>query len=133
MGTPDATDLAYLLTLHPDPGPVLRRLDAESRAEDIPSVEPSTGPLLSVLTAAVAARTVLEVGTAIGYSGLWIARGLGPGGRITTIDPDGSRQARAAAAFAEAGLSRVLDPRNAPALEVLPGSPDPSTWRSSTP
>ncbi|HVA22399.1 MAG TPA: O-methyltransferase [Candidatus Micrarchaeia archaeon] len=120
MGAFDAVDLDYLAHLHPDPGPVLRRLDAESRAEGIPSVEPPTGPLLATLTAAVGARTVLEVGTAIGYSGLWMARGLAPGGRITTIDPDAGRQARARAAFAEAGCAEVLDCRHGRALDVLP-------------
>jgi len=120
VGVFDATDLEYLAGIHPLPGPVLRRLDLESRAEEIPSVEPATGPFLAALVAAARARRVLEVGTAIGYSGLWMARGLAPGGRIISIDPDAARQARARAAFAEAGAAETLVCHNGRALDVLP-------------
>ncbi len=120
MGVFDATDLDYLAGIHPDPGPVLRRVDSESRAEGIPSVEPATGPLLATLVEAVGARSLLEVGTAIGYSGLWMARGMPRDGRITTIDPDPARQARARAAFTEAGCGEMLECRNGRALDVLP-------------
>jgi caffeoyl-CoA O-methyltransferase len=78
------------------------------------------GKLLHVLLRAVRARTVLEVGSLAGYSGVWLARALPPEGRLTTIEKDPRHAALARQAFAEAGLAsrvRVLD---GAALDVLP-------------
>jgi caffeoyl-CoA O-methyltransferase len=78
------------------------------------------GKLLHVLLRAVRAKTVLEVGSLAGYSGVWLARALPPDGRLTTIEKDPRHAALARQAFAEAGLAsrvRVLD---GAALDVLP-------------
>ena len=78
------------------------------------------GKLLYVLLRAVRAKTVLEVGSLAGYSGVWLARALPPDGRLTTIEKDPRHAALARQAFAEAGLAarvRVLD---GAALDVLP-------------
>lgn len=64
------------------------------------------GRLLCVLTKAIQAREVVEIGTGFGCSALWIALGLlGSGGRLTTFDPDEARQAQAQAHFKKAGVS----------------------------
>jgi caffeoyl-CoA O-methyltransferase len=78
------------------------------------------GKLLHVLLRAIRAKTVLEVGSLAGYSGVWLARALQPDGRLTTIEKDPRHAALARQAFAEAGLAsrvRVLD---GAALDVLP-------------
>jgi predicted O-methyltransferase YrrM len=78
------------------------------------------GKLLHVLLRAVRAKTVLEVGSLAGYSGVWLARALPPDGRLTTIEKDPRHAALARQAFAESGLAsrvRVLD---GAALDVLP-------------
>jgi caffeoyl-CoA O-methyltransferase len=78
------------------------------------------GKLLHVLLRAIRAKTVLEVGSLAGYSGVWLARALPPDGRLTTIEKDPRHAALARQAFAEAGLAsrvRVLD---GAALDVLP-------------
>ncbi|YAL84017.1 O-methyltransferase [Dermacoccaceae bacterium W4C1] len=95
-----------------------RRAGAELSAPPVPA---STGSLLSVLAAAVGARTVVEIGTGAGTSGLWLLRGMPSDGVLTTIDIDGEHQRVAKRAYAEAGYpaqrTRTITGR---ALEVLP-------------
>jgi predicted O-methyltransferase YrrM len=61
--------------------------------------------LIAVLLRAVAARRVLEVGTLGGYSGVWIARAIGPDGRLVTIERDRSHAAAARDNFRRAGVA----------------------------
>lgn len=71
----------------------LAAVEAQGRRERWPIVGPAEGSLLHLLARMVGARRALELGTAIGYSGTWIARGLEPGGELVTVeaDPDTAR------------------------------------------
>src|SRR4030081_982965 len=88
-------DLQYLEGVHAPLGPVLEEMLKTGRAEGVPIVSPASGRLLRVLVTAMAPKRVLEIGTAIGFSTLWMASALPPGGRIDTIDPDRARTDRA--------------------------------------
>src|SRR3984893_8445440 len=88
-------DLQYLEGVHAPLGTVLEEMPKPGRAEGVPIVSPASGRLLRVLVAAVAPKRILEIGTAIGFSTLWMASALPPGGRIDTIDPDRARTDRA--------------------------------------
>ncbi len=114
------TDLEYLDRLPPPLDRVLRRVDEEGGKEGIPVVGTAVGRFLRVVVAAVGARRVLEVGTAIGYSAIWMGGALPDDGELVTIDPDRSRQERAKASWQEAGLRARLVLHNEPALLVLP-------------
>lgn len=74
---------------------VLAAVEAQGFREGWPIVGPAEGTLLHALTRLVRARRALELGTAIGYSGTWIARGLEPGGELVTVevDPDTAKTA----------------------------------------
>jgi caffeoyl-CoA O-methyltransferase len=87
---------AYLDRIRLQPDPVLADMEAQGARDQIPIVVPGTGQLLQVLAMAHGARRALEVGTAIGVSTLYIARGLAPEGTIVSfeIDPDRQRAAR---------------------------------------
>ena len=64
------------------------------------------GRLLRLLTASMGARHVVEIGTSVGYSGLWLALALtSTGGRLTTFDVDPSRMDRAKQNFERAGVA----------------------------
>lgn len=84
-------------------------------------VTPATGAALRMLASAVAARSVAEIGTGTGTSGLWLLSGMGPDGVLTTIDLDVELQREARRAFAGAGYpsarTRVIQGR---ASDVLP-------------
>jgi predicted O-methyltransferase YrrM len=96
---------AYLDGLVPPRDPVLARMEDEARRENIPIVETHEGALLSLLVKIAGAKRVLELGTAIGYSGIWLLRGA-EGGSLTTFEVDHKRAQRARANFSDAGLGK---------------------------
>ena len=69
-------------------------------------VTPATGAALRMLAASVAARSVAEIGTGTGVSGLWILDGMGPDGVLTTIDVEPELQREARRAFESGGRAR---------------------------
>ncbi len=113
-------DQKYLEGVHAPFGPVLEEMLKTGRAEGVPIVNPASGRLLRVLVTAVAPKRVLEIGTAIGFSTLWMASALPAGGRIDTIDPDRSRTDRARRYWLRAGVTDRVRVINEPALRVLP-------------
>ncbi len=117
------SDKHYLARLHRDPSPLLLELEQLGTREDIPIVARETGRLLSTVVHAMQANRILEIGTAYGYSTLWMALALPPAGRIWTIDPDHERTGVAADFLARAGKLGSVDIINQPALDILPTFP----------
>jgi predicted O-methyltransferase YrrM len=99
----------YLAGVNRRADPVLDAIAAEGRRRDLPIVHPETGQLLQVLVAASGARRVLEIGTAIGYSTVWMARALPPDGLLITIERDRDRAAEARENFARAGVADIAN------------------------
>ena len=112
-------DLAYLTRLHREPDPLLLELEQQGIYDRVPSVDRATGRLLSMLVHAMMANRILEIGTAYGYSTLWMALALPPAGHIWTIDPNTARTEIARGYFDRAGVAEKIDIINQPALEVL--------------
>jgi predicted O-methyltransferase YrrM len=112
-------DLSYLTRLHREPSPLLLELEQQSTYDGIPSVDRATGRLLSTLVHAMMANRILEIGTAYGYSTLWMALALPPAGHIWTIDPDVERTEVARGYLERGGVAGKVDIINQPALEVL--------------
>jgi predicted O-methyltransferase YrrM len=113
-------DLDYLEGVHQPLDPVLAEILRTGRSEGVPIVQPAVGRLLRVLVTAMAPKRVVEVGTAIGFSTLWMATALPAGGRIDTIDPDRARTDRARRYWLRAGVTDRVRVINEPALRVLP-------------
>jgi predicted O-methyltransferase YrrM len=84
------------------------------------SVSPNQGKFLQILAQIVGARSILEIGTLGGYSTIWLARGLRPGGRIITLEVDPNHAKVAELNVLHAGLQDVVDVRVGKALETLP-------------
>jgi predicted O-methyltransferase YrrM len=84
------------------------------------SVSPSQGKLLHLLARAQGARTILEIGTLGGYSAIWLARALPPGGRLVTLEAEPRHAEVARANLARAGLADVAEVRVGPAQDTLP-------------
>lgn len=112
----------YVTELFAAEDPVLTAVRARHAAADLPPIHisPDEGKLLHVLLRAIAATTVLELGSLAGYSGIWIARALPPHGRLTTIEKDPRHAALARQAFAEADLADRVRVIEGAALDVLP-------------
>jgi predicted O-methyltransferase YrrM len=104
------------------PDPVLDAALADSAAAGLPtiSVTPNQGKLLALLVQLCSASAVLEVGTLGGYSTIWMAGAMGPGGTLTTLEADPRHAEVARANIARAGLSGMVDVRVGPALDTLP-------------
>jgi predicted O-methyltransferase YrrM len=107
------------LLVRPDPA-LASALDA-SIAAGLPAiaVSPPQGKLLSLLVAIAGARRVLEIGTLGGYSTIWLARGLGDGGRIVTLELEPKHAAVARENVARAGHASTVEIRVGPAAEAL--------------
>jgi caffeoyl-CoA O-methyltransferase len=123
MRTVDVTDKLqeYLDGLVPKRDSVLARMEEEAHREDIPIVDPHEGQLLYLLVKIAGAKRILELGTATGYSGIWLLRGSN-GGTLTSYEMDAERARRARANFAEAGFgdrALVLEENAKDGLEHL--------------
>jgi len=116
-------DFSYLARIHREPSPLLLELEQMGRRDDIPIVSRETGRLLSTLVHAMQANRILEIGTAYGYSTLWMALALPPAGLIWTIDPDVERTQIAQSFLERAGKAKSVEVLNIPALDVLRNFP----------
>lgn len=100
---------------------------ARRRGEELGAtpVGNGAGVVLRLLAAAVKAKSVVEIGTGAGTSGLWLLQGMPPDGILTTIDVEAEHQAAAKRSYLDAGVAhqrtRVITGR---ALDVLPRMTD---------
>jgi predicted O-methyltransferase YrrM len=95
------------------------RASADAGLPDI-SVSPAQGKLLHLLALGQGARRILEIGTLGGYSTIWLARALPPGGQLITLEADPGHAEVARANLANAGLADVSEVRVGRALDTLP-------------
>jgi predicted O-methyltransferase YrrM len=84
------------------------------------SVSPNQGKFLQILVQIMGARSILEVGTLGGYSTIWLAIGLGAGGRIITLEVDPNHAQVAQLNILRAGFQDIVEVRVGNALETLP-------------
>ena len=101
------------------PFPVLERLEREIRSEGQPAIGRQTGSMLRALALSRRAERILEIGTNVGYSGLWLAAGLAPGGTFEGIELDPALAQRAGANLHEA-IGKRASVHQGAALDVLP-------------
>jgi caffeoyl-CoA O-methyltransferase len=89
----------------------LRMAREESPKRGLPSIsiKPEEGRFLQFLVRACGAKKAVEIGSLGGYSGIWIGRGLLPGGKLYTLDKDGKHAEVAREHFATAGLQDVIE------------------------
>jgi caffeoyl-CoA O-methyltransferase len=100
---------------------LLEKMEEYADSHSVPIIGPLVGRLLYNLAKASQSRRVLEIGTAIGYSGIWLARAVAPTkGSVTTIDMDPERVKIAKKNISEAGLDRTVKVIEGNALKVLP-------------
>jgi predicted O-methyltransferase YrrM len=112
---------SYLCDLLVGPDAALDAALEASDAAGLPqiAIAPNVGKLLHLLARAKGARRILEIGTLGGYSTIWLARALPPGGRLITLDFDPRHASVARANIVRAGLGDVVEQRPGRAADTL--------------
>ncbi len=118
-GITEAKTERYLYSLLPRRDAVLRDMERYANRHGVPIIGPACGRLLYLLARAIKARRVFEMGSAIGYSTLWLARAVGPKGVVFYTDNDPSNARRAEAYFRRAGVFRRVRLLVGDALRLL--------------
>ena len=98
-----------------------------SRAAGLPeiAVTAAQGKLLNLMARSMGARRILEIGTLGGYSAIWLARALPPGGRLVSLEYNPRHAEVARSNLARAGLAEVAEVRVGPGREVMRSLPGP--------
>lgn len=109
----------YLAGHRPPPDPVLAEMEAHAERDGVPIVVPETGALLTTLALAAGARRVVEIGTAIGVSTLYLARALPDDGLLVSFEIDRARHEAAADYLRRAAVLGRVDLRLQDAREGL--------------
>ncbi|MBZ5722198.1 MAG: O-methyltransferase [Acidobacteriia bacterium] len=109
----------YLYAMLPPRDEVLAEMEAEAATNKIPIVGPAVGRIFHQLAVISGAKTVFEMGSAIGYSTIWWARAIGDGGKVIYTDGDPKNAQRARGYFDRAGVSNRISVKTGDALELL--------------
>ena len=113
-------DAYFEAMLVPQDAALLEALE-RSRAAGLPAhqVAPNQGKLLALFARMIGARRILEIGTLGGYSTIWLARALVPGGKVISLEANALHAGIAAQNIAAAGLAHCVEIMLGPALETL--------------
>jgi caffeoyl-CoA O-methyltransferase len=114
------TDLEnYFRGFIPSRDALLLELEEEAAREGIPIVGPVVGEFLYILARATGARNILELGTASGYSAIYLARALPPGGKVISLELSDVMARRARSNFLKAGVEKQVEVREGQALNLM--------------
>lgn len=109
----------YLYSMLPARETVLAEMEEYATKHEIPIVGPAVARVLQQLALMINARTVFELGSAIGYSTIWWAQAVGAQGKVIYTDGDPKNAERARGYFARAGVSKQIEIHTGDALEFL--------------
>jgi predicted O-methyltransferase YrrM len=109
----------YLYSMLPQRDAVLTEMEDYAAAHNVPIVGPAVGRILQQLALMISAKTVFELGSAIGYSTIWWAQAVGEKGRVTYTDGDPKNAERARGYFDRAGVASRITIHTGDALEFL--------------
>jgi predicted O-methyltransferase YrrM len=109
----------YMYSLLPQRDAVLAQMESEAAKRNIPIVGPLVGRVLHQLALIHKAKTVFELGSAIGYSTIWWARAVGEEGKVIYTDGDRKNADEARGYFERAGVAHRINIKVGDALELL--------------
>jgi predicted O-methyltransferase YrrM len=109
----------YIADLLPARDPVLAEMEAYAFAHKVPIIGPGCATILAQLVLLTGARRIFELGSAIGYSTIWLARAAGVGAEVHYSDGDPLNAARARAYFERAGVADRITMHTGDALAAL--------------
>ena len=109
----------YLYSMLPARNAVLAEMEDYATKHEIPIVGPAVARVLQQLAMSINAKSVFELGSAIGYSTIWWAQAVGANGHVIYTDGDSKNAERARGYFDRAGVSKQITLHTGDALEVL--------------
>jgi predicted O-methyltransferase YrrM len=109
----------YLYSMLPKRDDVLTEMEEYASEHNIPIVGPAVARVLQQFAMMINAKTVFELGSAIGYSTIWWAQAVGEKGRVIYTDGDPKNAERARGYFGRAGVSKRISLHTGDALEFL--------------
>lgn len=115
----------YLLSLESPETGLMAEMETSAKAHEVPIIKKETAAFLKVLVKMQRPRRVLEVGTAIGYSGILLARELPEDGKLVTIENYEPRILEARGNFARSGLDGRITLLAGDAADILPRLKEP--------
>lgn len=125
MNIVDPRIQTYMENCLPPRDPIFKDLENKAENDNFPAVGPQVGFLLEIIARSIRARTIMELGSGFGYSGLWFARALQPGGKLILTDFREENQEMAETYFKRAGFQNLMEFRVGHALELLEAEAGP--------
>src|SRR5215813_5077233 len=98
----------YLYNLLPGRDSVVKEMEDYAEEHDVPIIGPAVARLLTLLVQASSAKRIFEMGSAIGYSTVWLARAAGPKAQVFYVDGDPKNAERARGYFRRAGVAKRI-------------------------
>jgi caffeoyl-CoA O-methyltransferase len=115
----------YLYSMLPPRDEVLAEIEVEAAKNNVPIVGPAVARVLYQLAVIRGAQRIFELGSAIGYSTIWLARAVGEDGRVIYTDGDPKKAEQARRYFQRASVSKQITVRIGDALEILSEEKEP--------
>lgn len=113
----------YLYELLPERDGVIGEMEKYAEEHRVPIIGPAVARLVSLFAQVFGARNIFEMGSAIGYSTIWLARAAGPKGKVHYTDGDPANAERAREYFRRAGVAKRIHVQVGDALELLKKTP----------
>jgi caffeoyl-CoA O-methyltransferase len=109
----------YLYAMLPPREPVLQEIERQAKQRDIPIVGPAVARLFYQYARLINAKTVFEMGSAVGYSTIWWAKAVGESGKVHYTDGSRKNADEARRYFDQAGVTDRIEVHVGDALELL--------------
>jgi predicted O-methyltransferase YrrM len=113
----------YLYGLLPERDAVVSEMERYAEEHRVPIIGPAVARLLTLFAQVSGAKRIFEMGSAIGYSTIWLARAAGPKGKVYYTDGDPANAHRAREYFRRAGVAKRIHVQVGDALELLKKTP----------
>jgi caffeoyl-CoA O-methyltransferase len=113
----------YLYKLLPERDAVVSEMEDYAAQNRIPIIGPAVARMLALFVQVSGAKRIFEMGSAIGYSTIWLARAAGPKGKVIYTDGDPEKATRAKEYFRRTAVAKRIEVRVGNALELLKKSP----------
>jgi caffeoyl-CoA O-methyltransferase len=120
--TEEAVD-NYLYELLPKRDAVLREMEKYAEEHDVKIIGPAVGRLLALFVQITGAKRIFEMGSAIGYSTVWLSRAAGPKAKVFYTDGDPERARRAQDYLRRAGVAKRVHVQTGDAVALLKKTP----------